>query len=126
MLASASVYGHLKSAGQYGLKAGEIVFDWAAIQKRKERVVKKATAGVGMLLKKLEELGIADNTIVLYSTDNGFELMMWPDGGYAPFRGGPLNYARTRGVENVASTLRRLATRFGDRFAPDAGWDNFR
>jgi arylsulfatase len=44
-------------------------------------------AQVGMLLKKLEELGVADNTIVLYSTDNGFELMMWPDGGYAPFRG---------------------------------------
>ena len=44
-------------------------------------------AQVGMLLKKLEELGIADNTIVLYSTDNGFELMFWPDGGYAPFRG---------------------------------------
>ena len=44
-------------------------------------------AQVGMLLKKLEELGIADNTIVLYSTDNGNELMFWPDGGYAPFRG---------------------------------------
>ena len=29
--------------------------------------------------------------------------------GYAPFRGGPLNYARTRGVENVVSTLRALA-----------------
>jgi arylsulfatase len=42
---------------------------------------------VGALLKKLEELGVADNTIVVYSTDNGFELMMWPDGGYAPFRG---------------------------------------
>jgi 3-hydroxyacyl-CoA dehydrogenase/enoyl-CoA hydratase/3-hydroxybutyryl-CoA epimerase len=46
--------------------------------------------------------------------------------GYAPFRGGPLNYARTRGAENVASTLRRLATKFGDRFAPDAGWDTFK
>ncbi len=44
-------------------------------------------AQVGSLLKKLEELGVADNTIVIYSTDNGFELMMWPDGGYAPFRG---------------------------------------
>ena len=30
---------------------------------------------------------VADSTIVVYSTDNGFELMMWPDGGYAPFRG---------------------------------------
>ncbi|TDI40400.1 MAG: arylsulfatase [Acidobacteria bacterium] len=42
---------------------------------------------VGAILKKLEELGIADSTIVIYSTDNGNELMMWPDGGYAPFRG---------------------------------------
>lgn len=42
---------------------------------------------VGSLLKKLDELGIADNTIVIYSTDNGNELMLWPDGGYAPFRG---------------------------------------
>ena len=32
-------------------------------------------------------MGIADNTIVIYTTDNGNELMMWPDGGYAPFRG---------------------------------------
>ena len=46
--------------------------------------------------------------------------------GYAPFRGGPLNYARTRGAENVASTLRQLATKFGGRFTPDAGWDNFK
>jgi arylsulfatase len=42
---------------------------------------------VGSLLKKLDELGVADNTIVVYSTDNGNELMFWPDGGYAPFRG---------------------------------------
>jgi arylsulfatase len=42
---------------------------------------------VGELLNKLKELGIADNTIVIYSTDNGNELMYWPDGGYAPFRG---------------------------------------
>lgn len=42
---------------------------------------------VGAILKKLEELGIADNTIVVYSTDNGNELLFWPDGGYSPFRG---------------------------------------
>ena len=46
--------------------------------------------------------------------------------GYAPFRGGPLNYARSRGVENVASTLRALADKFGGRFTPDVGWENFR
>jgi 3-hydroxyacyl-CoA dehydrogenase / enoyl-CoA hydratase / 3-hydroxybutyryl-CoA epimerase len=46
--------------------------------------------------------------------------------GYAPFRGGPLNYARTRGVENVVSALRALAQKFGDRFTPDAGWESFK
>jgi 3-hydroxyacyl-CoA dehydrogenase / enoyl-CoA hydratase / 3-hydroxybutyryl-CoA epimerase len=46
--------------------------------------------------------------------------------GYAPFRGGPLNYARTRGVDNVASRLRALADKFGGRFAPDAGWETFK
>jgi arylsulfatase A-like enzyme len=42
---------------------------------------------VGQLLKKLDDLRIADNTIVMYSTDNGAEVMSWPDGGSTPFRG---------------------------------------
>jgi arylsulfatase len=42
---------------------------------------------VGVLLKKLDDLGVANNTVVVYSTDNGNELLFWPDGGYAPFRG---------------------------------------
>ena len=35
----------------------------------------------------LDKLGITDNTIVMYSTDNGAELFSWPDGGMIPFRG---------------------------------------
>jgi arylsulfatase len=42
---------------------------------------------VGQLLKKLDEMGIADDTIVVYTTDNGAECMTWPDGGITPFRG---------------------------------------
>ena len=44
-------------------------------------------AMVGQILDKLDELGIADNTIVMYSTDNGAEVMTWPDGGTTPFAG---------------------------------------
>jgi arylsulfatase A-like enzyme len=44
-------------------------------------------AQVGQLLNKLDELGLADNTIVMYSTDNGAEKFSWPDGGTSPFRG---------------------------------------
>jgi arylsulfatase len=42
---------------------------------------------VGQLLDKLDELGLAENTIVMYSTDNGAEKFSWPDGGTSPFRG---------------------------------------
>jgi len=41
---------------------------------------------VGELLQKLDDLGIADNTIVLYGTDNGPHMNTWPDGGMTPFR----------------------------------------
>ena len=41
---------------------------------------------VGLLLDKLKELGLEDNTIIMYSTDNGAEKFSWPDGGTAPFR----------------------------------------
>jgi arylsulfatase len=42
---------------------------------------------VGQLLNKLDELRIADNTIVMYSTDNGVHFNTWPDAGITPFRG---------------------------------------
>jgi arylsulfatase A-like enzyme len=44
-------------------------------------------AMVGQLLDKLKQLGLEENTIVMYSTDNGAEKMSWPDGGQSPFRG---------------------------------------
>src|SRR5688572_3463074 len=44
-------------------------------------------AHVGQVLAKLTELGLDQNTIVMYSTDNGAEMMSWPDGGTTMFRG---------------------------------------
>jgi 3-hydroxyacyl-CoA dehydrogenase/enoyl-CoA hydratase/3-hydroxybutyryl-CoA epimerase len=43
--------------------------------------------------------------------------------GFAPFRGGPMHYARARGAENIRRALEVLAQRYGDRFRPDPGWD---
>jgi arylsulfatase A-like enzyme len=42
---------------------------------------------VGELLKLIDDLGVADNTIVVYTTDNGAEAFTWPDGGSTPFKG---------------------------------------
>jgi len=44
--------------------------------------------------------------------------------GFAPFRGGPMHYARTRGLTEVRDTLKRLAAQYGPRFQPDPGWDS--
>jgi arylsulfatase len=70
------IYTHLKpeSKGKTGLGIeadGMVEFD----------------AMVGVLLKKLDDLGIADNTIVVWTTDNGAEEFSWPDGGTTPFKG---------------------------------------
>jgi 3-hydroxyacyl-CoA dehydrogenase/enoyl-CoA hydratase/3-hydroxybutyryl-CoA epimerase len=42
--------------------------------------------------------------------------------GFAPFRGGPLQYAKERGVDKITLRLAELERRFGERFRPDAGW----
>jgi 3-hydroxyacyl-CoA dehydrogenase/enoyl-CoA hydratase/3-hydroxybutyryl-CoA epimerase len=42
--------------------------------------------------------------------------------GFAPFRGGPVNYARERGVDSVVAALKALADRYGARFTPHSGW----
>jgi 3-hydroxyacyl-CoA dehydrogenase/enoyl-CoA hydratase/3-hydroxybutyryl-CoA epimerase len=42
--------------------------------------------------------------------------------GFAPFRGGPLQYAQSRGVAQIVERLTELSSRYGERFRPDAGW----
>ncbi len=46
--------------------------------------------------------------------------------GFAPFRGGPIHYARTRGIDAVLARLEELRSAHGERFAPDAGWQLLR
>jgi 3-hydroxyacyl-CoA dehydrogenase/enoyl-CoA hydratase/3-hydroxybutyryl-CoA epimerase len=43
--------------------------------------------------------------------------------GFAPFRGGPAQYARTRGIDEIRARLEDLAAKHGPRFAPDPGLD---
>ena len=42
--------------------------------------------------------------------------------GFAPFRGGPLHYAHTRGYDEIVKTLKALKEKHGERFSPDKGW----
>ena len=51
-------------------------------------------------------------------------LVFFIGAGFAPFRGGPMQYARERGHEDVNAALEKLAAKIGPRFVPDEGWKN--
>ena len=52
-----------------------------------EAGVEQMDDAIGALLKHIDDIGETDNTIVIFTTDNGAEVFTWPDGGMTPFRG---------------------------------------
>ncbi|EKF20913.1 3-hydroxyacyl-CoA dehydrogenase NAD-binding domain-containing protein [Nitratireductor pacificus] len=113
------------SEGRTGRKAGKGLYDYDAAgnpKKKTDTPPPHASLSDRLILPLinacvacLREGIVADETTldaaVIFGT------------GFAPFRGGPLHYARSRGIDDLIAELERLREKFGDRFAPDAGWN---
>jgi 3-hydroxyacyl-CoA dehydrogenase / enoyl-CoA hydratase / 3-hydroxybutyryl-CoA epimerase len=114
--------------GELGKKSGKGLYDW----KDGHAVKLRADAGapppdtldrlilpmLDVCVTCLREGVVADEKIVdgamIFAT------------GFAPFRGGPMHYARTRGATDVRDTLQRFAEKYGPRFQPDPGWNTLK
>ena len=114
----------LIAAKHLGRKSGAGFYTW-----RDGKAVKAAPAGARtppdlldrMILVLVNECVACLRERVVESADLADAAVIFGT-GFAPFRGGPLNYARARGVTAVVARLNELAARYGERFRPDAGW----
>lgn len=119
-------------AGELGCKSGKGIYEYDAKGKRKKEEPKTGED----LDVQLKDTEIADrmilpmlNTLVRCLREGIVDDADTIDGamifgtGFAPFRGGPLHYARRRGIAHVREKLLELEARNGPRFEPDRGWE---
>ena len=108
--------------GELGKKAGRGLYEYERGQPR------KATTGEGdeqlqdRLILPLLNACVTCLRSGVVSDERVLDGAMVFATGFAPFRGGPLEHARTRGVDQVVERLRELEREHGARFAPDPGW----
>jgi 3-hydroxyacyl-CoA dehydrogenase / enoyl-CoA hydratase / 3-hydroxybutyryl-CoA epimerase len=111
-------------AGALGRKTGRGFYTWKNDKAVKEGGAPKPTPEMTdrLILPMLDVCVACLRTGVVADEDTVDGAMIFAT-GFAPFRGGPMHYARARGAENVRRDLERLAQRHGERFRPDPGWD---
>ena len=113
--------------GELGKKTGKGLYDW-----KDDHAVKSheaATPGPDMtdrLILPMLNVCMACLREGIVADEEVIDGAMIFATGFAPFRGGPMHYAKTRGAANVRDTLARLAQKYGPRFQPDAGWDGLK
>ncbi len=114
-------------AGNLGIKSGSGFYQYkkGKIQRSKGSVRKDIPITDRLMLRQLNETVACLREKVVSETD-AVDVGMVFATGFAPFRGGPIHYARSEGIDEIKHRLLRLVEAYGDRFAPDDGWSDKR
>lgn len=112
---------------KFGKKSGEGFYLWRADKPQKQPAAGPAPADLQdrLLLPLINEAVAVLRERIVEDADL-IDAGVIFGAGFAPFRGGPLAYARARGVDEILARLEELRTAYGERFAPDAGWQLLR
>ncbi|MGH8129962.1 MAG: 3-hydroxyacyl-CoA dehydrogenase NAD-binding domain-containing protein [Steroidobacteraceae bacterium] len=115
--------GELIAAGHLGRKSGRGYYEWRDGKPVKPQAEGRAPEDLTdrLVLQYLNEAVACLRERVVDDADLLDAGMIFGT-GFAPFRGGPLHYARARGVPAIVARLEELAAKHGARFRPDAGW----
>ena len=111
--------------GDLGKKTGWGFYEWSKGKPVKDDDPDEGDAGLTdrMILPMLNACAACLREGIVEGEDVVDGAMIFAT-GFAPFRGGPMNYARDRGFEEVAATLGGLQEKHGERFAPDPYWSS--
>ncbi len=110
--------------GELGKKTGKGLYDWKdghAVKSREETA--PPPDAIDRLILPLLDACMTCLREGIVADEQVLDGAMIFATGFAPFRGGPMHYARTRGFADVRDTLKRFAEQYGPRFQPDPGWD---
>jgi 3-hydroxyacyl-CoA dehydrogenase / enoyl-CoA hydratase / 3-hydroxybutyryl-CoA epimerase len=110
--------------GELGRKTGKGIYDWKDGKPVKAAEVAPPTGEMTQrLILPMLDVCVACLREGVVADEDTIDGAMIFATGFAPFRGGPLHYARSHGVKDICATLVRLSQRYGERFFPDAGWN---
>ncbi len=118
--------GEMVEEGLLGRKSGQGFYRW------EDGKAVKPASGEGAVPNDIQDrliLSMVNESVACLSEGVVTEADLLDAGvifgtGFAPFRGGPLNYARERGIQDVLAALGRLAATHGERFSPHSGWSD--
>ncbi|MCK9502783.1 MAG: 3-hydroxyacyl-CoA dehydrogenase NAD-binding domain-containing protein [Porticoccaceae bacterium] len=110
--------------GETGRKAGKGFYTWNADGAEKKNAPSTAADITDRLILPMLNACVSCLRENIVSDENVLDGAVIFGTGFAPFRGGPIHYAKTRGIADIVAALKILENRYGERFSADDGWQS--